>query len=128
MQTTDYPYDGYGIDFCTMHTQLALYKYTILQAKCTMFKVFNMINIILNNVLFIFVSIIIDLGLIRYENQNLKKKLYLLSLGEIHDVNHAKMLKVKVTRMIIVKGLLFLVSHAPEFVVTLCLCYRQTKA
>ena len=92
-----------------------------------MVNVVNMFNIILNNILFYFDSIIIDLGLIRFAKQNLEKKLHLLSLGEIHDVNQAKKLKEKVTKMIIVNGLLFFVSHVPEFVVTLVVLALHTQ-
>ena len=102
-----------------MHSELNAIKYTISQAKCTFFTVFNMINIILNNVLFFFISIVIDIGLIRFAKQNLERKLNISSLGELHGVNQAKNLKEKVTKMIIVNGLLFFVSHVPEFVVTL---------
>ena len=78
IQITDFPYDEYGISFCTMHNELDFFKYKLSQDKCSLFAIFNMINIILNNILFFFVSIIIDIGLIRFAKQNLKIKLNLL--------------------------------------------------
>ena len=83
--------------------------------KCLIYKVLNMFNNILNNVVFFFVSIFIDIGLVYFTNQNIENKRKLFGNTESHALNKAIKLKDKVNRMIIYNGLLYFVSHAPDF-------------
>jgi hypothetical protein len=111
---TSYPSFLYNAEYCNPNI-LNPNKYL----KCLIFKVLNMFNNILNNVVFFFVSIFIDIGLVLFTNQNIENKRKLFGNTESHALNKAIKLKDKVNRMIIYNGLLYFVSHAPDFVMFL---------
>ena len=90
-----------------------------------MFSAFNMLNNILNNIFFLCISIIIDVGLIRFTKQNLERKRRLFA--EEDKLKQAIMLKENVTKLIITNGLLYFVSHMPEFAVTILLLVFEKK-
>ena len=78
-----------------------------------------MINNVLNNVLFLFVSVMIDISMIRFLNKDFEHKKELF-----HDQKHldeALEHKNKIRKLIITNGILFFISHMPEFVATLLL-------
>jgi hypothetical protein len=72
-------------------------------------------NNILNNIVFFFISIIIDVGLIRFSNQNLQRKKRLFSNESSTSLNEAIKLKQKINKMIITNGILYFLTHIPEF-------------
>ncbi len=59
-------------------------------------------------------------------NENLKSKKKLFSSDEAH-IDEALRFKQKINRMILVNGLLYFVSHFPEFLVTLLLIVFRRK-
>ena len=81
-----------------------------------------MINNILNNVLFLFISVIIDICMIRYSNKVIEKK-KALHCPHIAD---AIQYKNKLNKMIITNGTLFFMAHIPEFIVTLIVLFRTS--
>ena len=84
-----------------------------------MFAAFNMINNVLNNIFFFFISIIIDIGLIRFANQNLQRKRRLFTDETSASLIEAIKLKQKINKMILTNGCLYFFTHLPEFVMTL---------
>ena len=113
----NYPLFKYDIEYCEFHTSNMLNKHFL--HKCQIFKILNMINNVLNNVVFFFISIFIDVGLIQFTNENLAHKRRLFDNVESHAVKKAIKLKEKVNMMIITNGLLYFVSHVPEFIMFL---------
>ena len=71
---TNYPIDVFDAVYC----QITLRKYEEIvksnNSLCRIFRVLNVTNIVLNSILFFVISIVIDVGLIRFTNHNLKKK------------------------------------------------------
>jgi len=93
--------------------------YRFLRVRCDIFPILNLINNIVNNVLFLFLSIIVDIWMIRFANKNYEHKIKLF-----HDkkhLNEALEHKKKIRKLIITNGCLYFVSHVPEFVSTLLL-------
>jgi hypothetical protein len=102
----NFPFNAYDVGYCILDNK-----------KCTLFWSFNMINNALNNVLFLLLSIFIDISMIRYSNKVIKEKRTMNS----PTLNEAIQLKTKLNKMILTNGTLFFISHIPEFVVTLLL-------
>jgi hypothetical protein len=90
--------------------------------KCEIFKWLNIVNNILNNVLFLFISAFIDIGMIRYSNKVIKEK---RAINCPHLADAIKY-KTKLNKMIITNGTLFFLTHIPEFVVTLVVLFRKS--
>ena len=87
--------------------------------ECTIFPILNLVNNILNNILFLFVSVVIDILLIRFANKNYRHKKQLF-----HDqkhINEALEHKKKIKKLVITNGVLYSFSHIPQFVSTLLL-------
>ena len=122
----DYPFDKYDIEYCQMQDLSALRVRPPL-LKCNMFTTFNMINTILNNMVFLFVSILIDLGLVRSMTKNVARKRRLFAGMDTNELNQAIKLKEKVTKMIITNGVLYVVSHLPEFALATLLLAVEKK-
>ena len=118
----NYPFDAYGINYChyNLIEQTAKWN-SIVGFKCNLFDGLTMVNTILNNMVFFFISIIIDLSLIRFTNQNLERKRKLITREDSPGLVQALKFKENMNRMIITNGLLYFVSHVPEFFVTLLL-------
>jgi len=90
--------------------------------KCQVFKWLNIVNNILNNVLFLFISTIIDICMIRYSNKVINEK---RAINCPHLAEAIKF-KNKLNKMIITNGTLFFSTHIPEFVVTLIVSFRKS--
>ena len=93
---------------------------------CQFFTVINLINNVFNNIIFFFVSFVIDLNLIHVSNENLKSKKKLFPPNEVH-IDEAIRFKEKINKMILVNGFFYFVSHFPEFLVTLLLILFHKK-
>jgi hypothetical protein len=83
------------------------------------FPILNFINNIFNNILFLFINVVIDIFLIRFANKNYrnKKKIF-------HDqkhLNEAIEHKKKIRNLVITNGILYFFSHIPQFVSTVLL-------
>jgi len=119
----NFPFDAFAVNWCEDELTLKTNSFLSL---CQFFTVINLINNIFNNIIFFFVSFVIDLNLIRLSNENLKNKKALFPSNEAH-VTEALKFKEKINRMILVNGLLYFISHFPEFLVTLLLIiFRKT--
>ena len=123
--TGEYPFDGYGVFYCNFPSDLLSFK--SFQKKCELFVALNMVNNIFNNILFFFISILIDVGLIRFTNHNLERKKHLFNGEETLELTQAKKLKEKVNKMIVTNGLLYFMSHAPEFVMALVILVFEKR-
>ena len=114
-----YPLDVYGVNFCQTVNP---YFHANNHLKCRLFNTLTIINSILHNIVFLVISVFIDIGLIRFTNLNLQRKRALFASQEVSPaLAQAKKLKVIVNKMIVTNGLLYFVSHAPEFVTTVLL-------
>jgi hypothetical protein len=109
----NFPFDNYGINFCE-NTETFTTAFAI---KCTLFPILDILNNILNNVLFIFISVVIDVALIRFTSMTVKQKKKIIT-DEKH-LAEALIFKQKINKMIVTNGLVFFLSHMPEFCVTL---------
>ena len=111
-----FPYNRYDNLYCERVDDDSL---KFLSNECQIFPILNMINNVLNNVLFLFVSVMIDISMIRFLNKDFEHKKELF-----HDQKHldeALEHKNKIRKLIITNGILFFISHMPEFVATLFL-------
>ena len=119
---SDYPFDAYGVYYCHIKDDSPnILMYIVSRVKCQLFAALNIINNILNNICFMFISISIDVGLIKFTSENVARKKRLFVDEDTQDVIQAIRLKEKVNKMIITNGLLYFVSHSPEFVMTIVL-------
>jgi hypothetical protein len=113
----NFPFDAYAVNWC--EDELIL-KTSNFLSLCQFFTVINLVNNIFNNIIFFFVSFVIDLNLIRLSNENLKNKKKLFPHNKVH-IDEAIRFKEKINKMIFVNGLFYFTSHFPEFIVTLLL-------
>jgi hypothetical protein len=134
----NFPYDAYGINYCEFN----YYNVATFDATCQLFYILNLLNNIFNNVIFIFLSVVIDVSLIKFTNRYIESKKKLHGLVDnvssggtdmIHD-NEKHMYEIvkykqKLNKMIITNGSLYFFSHFPEFLTTLMLIvYRKRLA
>ena len=116
----NFPYNQFDIKYCQKSRISANFP-----ISCKLFPVLNMINNILNNVIFIFISGIIDLFMIKFAQENFQRKKEIF-----HDQKHldeALMLKRNVKKLIITNGIIFFLSHVPEFILTLLLILFKNR-
>jgi hypothetical protein len=103
----NFPFNAYDVRYCGLETN------TI----CKLFWSLNVVNNFLNNILFLLLSLLIDFLMIRFSSRILKEK-RALNCPHLED---AIKFKAKLNKMIITNASLFVISHVPEFVVTLLL-------
>jgi hypothetical protein len=103
----NFPFNSYDVRYCGLEAN----------AFCKLFWSFNLVNNFLNNILFLFLSLVIDVLMIRFSSKILKEK---RALNSPH-LNEAIEFKARLNKMIITNASLFFISHIPEFVVTLLL-------
>jgi hypothetical protein len=120
---TNFPYNRYDSKYC-QHTDAMLqyYLYTFFNyypPECTIFPILNLVNNILNNILFLFVSVLIDFLLVRFANKNYQHKKQLFH--DKKDLNEALEHKKKIKKLVITNGVLYSFSHIPQFILTLFL-------
>ena len=87
--------------------------------ECQLFNVFKLANRLLNDVLFMVLNVCIDLILLKKTKTHLNRK-----LKQINDLSHHKKIekrKKNLNRMIFFNSFNYILSHLPEFVVTLLL-------
>ena len=117
----NFPYNRYDSRYCQYNEE----EYKFLSSGCKIFPILNVINNVLNNILFLFISVVIDICLIRFANQSFEHKTELF-----HDKKHLEEAlnhKKKIKKLIITNGFLFFISHILEFVVTLLLIIFKEK-
>ena len=115
-----YPFDAYGINYCETNFDNSIKLFF----KCRLFSVLNVMNNVLNNIIFLFISACIDLFLIRFSNETLKMKLKLYNNQQ--SINEALKFRKNINKMILSYGILYFFSHILEFVTAiLLLIYRK---
>jgi hypothetical protein len=118
---TNFPYNAYDIKFCEQIDLNENMDYS--PSMCRLMWALNLINNILNNVLFLFLSLIIDVAMIKFTNNLIRQKQALNS----PQLSEAIKFKEKLNKMILVNGSLYFFSHVPEFLVTLLLIVYKKK-
>jgi hypothetical protein len=103
----NFPFNSYDVRYCGLESN----------AICKLFWALNLVNNFLNNILFLFLSLVIDVLMIRFSSKILKEK-RALNCPHLED---AIKFKTKLNKMIITNASLFFISHIPEFLVTLLL-------
>ena len=117
----NFPYNRYDLKYCKFSENI----YMDLEFGCKLLPILNLINNILNNILFLFTSLFIDICMIRFSNENYQRKKKLF-----HDkkhLNEALEFKRKIRKLIFTNGMLFLMSHTPEFISTVLLIGFEKK-
>ena len=110
-----FPYNVYDLRFCEHMVINQNDKYS--PNMCRLMWGLNLVNNLLNNVAFLFLSVIIDVVMIRFSNSLIRQKRHLNS----PHLTDAIKFKEELNKMILVNGTLYFFSHIPEFVVTLLL-------
>jgi len=120
--------NAYNVKYCNspLSEQKNVLKLSLTSSfyvNCEIFKWFNLINNILNNGLFLIISIFVDIFMIRFSNKLIvvKKTLHCPNLNE------AIAYKAKVNKMIITNGTLYFCSHFPEFFATLVFYFVKSN-
>jgi hypothetical protein len=99
--------------------------------ECKLFNSFKLINSLLNDILFVFLNILIDIVLVRNFHFHLERK----SRQTIHTQNSSNLAqkraiqkgKTRVNRMIFYSSLAYITSHLPECIVTILLVVYSKK-
>ena len=118
-----FPFDAYSPTYCGYNRDDG--KERSFTKNCKLFDSLNIAYNVLNNVAFVVINIFIDILMIRFTNQNLKRKRNMSR--DDHACTDAVMLKAKVKKMVIVNGSLYFLAHIPEFTVTLLLIIFDKK-
>jgi hypothetical protein len=90
-----------------------------MRISCGLFPILNLVNSVLNNVVFLFVSIAIDVLMVKFAQDNIRRKKHVAIDGK--HLEDAKKLKNKINKMILINVLLYFLSHIPDFLTTLVL-------
>jgi hypothetical protein len=116
----------YDVKYCSelIKDTMRLSPASSFYIKCEIFKWFNLVNNILNNGLFLVISVFVDIFMIRYSNKVIEKK---KTLNYPH-LNEAIAYKTTLNKMIITNGALYFFSHFPEFIVTLVNIFVRTDS
>ncbi len=95
------------------------------KSQCRLFNAFKIINQVFNVIVFVVLNLFFDIILLKQFDKNMKKKVHLeTSLNRMKDI---KKKTKKLTKMVVVNGILYFISHAPEFVSTLLLLIFSKK-
>jgi len=108
----NFPYNLFDRKYCQDQN-----FYTWFSFKCQLFPILNLLNNVFNNITFLVINIVIDIFLVKFSNETLKKKISMLT--DQDHINEALKHRDKINRMVVFNGLLYFLAHAPEFTVTL---------
>ena len=109
----EFPYEVHNGVFCTDQGN-----------HCRLFDVLKIVNSSINDIVFFVLNIIIDLFLFSFIKEDMKRKL--AARGENADKSDLIRTKKNLNYMIVFFGAFNIVSHAPEFCMTiLLLIYRK---
>ena len=114
----DFPYEIRDEQFCSHDEEW-------IKFQCGLFRVFKLLNTVLNDILLIVLNIAIDIVLLWNFHMILNNK-----LRHIIDIEHQMSIrksKKKMNRMIIFNSFLYIISHLPEFLTTLMLIVYAKK-
>jgi hypothetical protein len=103
----DFPTDNYNYFSC-------FYKND--KFMCDFFKTLKLVNSFINNILFFAVTILFDLVLIKNINEKIyRKKIMVQNFKEKEEEQKKK----KLSKMVIINNIIYLLSHMPEFLLSL---------
>ena len=119
----NFPFNAYDIKYCESEMFFKDFKILPKKSHCNLFRIFNLINNILNNVIFLFLSLIIDITLIRFSNNLIKQKI----ANNCPHLDEAIQFKKKINKMIVLNGTVFFFSHFPEFIFTILLIRNKNN-
>ena len=111
----DFPYDAYGMNYCSLN----VFNIKSFSLICKLFPILEMINNILNNIVFVFVSLLIDLFLFRFAGQTLSRKKKLSS--DAAHLDEAIKYRDHINWLVLLNSLMYFCSHVPEFVTQILL-------
>ena len=114
-----FPFDAFSPKYCGSD-YIQTYSPT-----CKIFNGLSIANNVINNIIFLVLNFVVDILMIRFTKENLKRKRDVSS--DEHACADAVKLKVKVKKMIIANGILYFFSHIPEFSVTILLIIFSRK-
>ena len=92
--------------------------------NCKLFDTLKIINMSINDIIFFVLNIFFDLFLLKHFNAAIDHKISLRN----HNADNTDLLnkKKKVNKMVIANGIVFFISHLPDFIVTiLILVFRE---
>jgi hypothetical protein len=125
-----FPFNAYDIDYCSDDS--LSYSQSFLH-KCNLFDTLNVINNVINNVLFWFFSVFIDFLLMTFARNYVRQKRD-LNVNSEHEherehepVREAIKLKEKINKLVFTNNILYLFSHFPEFITTILLLIYSKK-
>jgi hypothetical protein len=104
----NFPFNRFDLKYC----QHSDNEYKFLGARCRIFPILDLINNIFNNILFLFISIIIDICMIRFANKTYQHKKELFS--DQKHLDEALENRKKIRKLIIINGILFFSRTFPN--------------
>jgi hypothetical protein len=116
-----FPFDAFDIKYCD-HTQEPSKLFKI---GCKIIPILDLINNILNNIVFILVNLIIDLSLLRFSHKKYNEKKNLTNDRTILEEAHNS--KEKITKMVLINSVFFFISHFPAFLSTIFMMIFHEK-
>jgi hypothetical protein len=110
------------LDFPDDHFDEAIHcNFVRIAPKCKLFESFKIVNNVFNDIILFLLNIGIDLFLLKYFHLNIDHK---IRLRNIHaDNSDLIKKKKKINRMVLANGVVFFISHMPEFVATMINLY-----
>ena len=112
------PFDIYEIAFCVYD----LYFSKTHLYRCKIFQILNLINNSLNNIVTFILNVLVDVFLLKYIKDIIKKKSQSLGPEQTEaNLSHTKKVKKKITLLLIFDGFFYFLTHIPAFGVTVWL-------
>jgi hypothetical protein len=93
--------------------------------RCKLFDSFKIVNNSFNDILFFVFNIALDLFMLKYFNQAIDHKISLRKSNA--DNTDLLNKKKKINRLVILNGILFFISHMPEFIISILLLSFKEK-
>jgi hypothetical protein len=93
--------------------------------NCKVIDTFKIVYKSFNDIVLFILNILIDILLVKYYNKQILKKIKMRNANADNSDLMAK--KKKINQMVIVNSVVFLVSHMPEFVITILLYVYKRK-
>jgi hypothetical protein len=115
-QEKDFPYEYFDDNYCKLKDPFL----------CNFFNSMKIFNNALNDIVFVCINIIFDLLILKQFRDKLKNKDKVKKLTD-KDKSDQKKQKDHINKMVIVNSILYLISHMPEFVVSILLIIYTRK-
>jgi hypothetical protein len=114
--SAEYPLEIYNEMTCSL---------TRFTSKCKLFDSLKIVNNLFNDILFFVFNIALDLFMLKYFNQAIDHKISLRKSNADNTDLFNK--KKKINRLVILNGILFFISHMPEFIIAILLLSFREK-